>query len=132
MFKELWCAGATRRYWWASALLMVAYVSAFVFATSKMQSIQSPLLRAAAALSPMPFLLAAVYLEYVRIRRTDELRQRMELEAGLLGLVVSILVVMALGLLDGAGVVKLPLLLAAPVMCGIYVVAQVWAHRHYR
>lgn len=132
MFKQLWCAGATRRYWWASALLMIAYMSTFLFATSKMDSLQSPLLRALAALSPMPFLLAAVYLEYLRIRRTDELRQRMELEAGLIGLVVSILIVMALGLLDGAGVVKLPLLLAAPVMCAVYVAAQVWAHRHYR
>lgn len=132
MFRELWCSGTTRRYWWAMTGLMAAYIPTFVFAMSKMHSIQSPLLRAVAALSPMPFLLAAVYLEYLRIRRTDELRQRMELEAGLLGLVASILIVMALGLLDGAGVVKLPLLLAAPVMCVVYIAAQVWAHRHYQ
>lgn len=132
MFRELWCAGATRRYWWAMTLLMGAYVPTFVFAMSKMASIQSPILRAAAALSPMPFLLAAIYLEYRRIRRTDELRQRMELEAGLLGLVASILVVTALGLLDSAGLVKLPLLLAAPAMCAVYIAAQVWAHRHYQ
>lgn len=132
MFKELWCDGATRRYWIVSALLMGAYIPTVILAMSKMESVQSPLLRALGALTPMPFVLAAVYLEYRRIRRTDELRQRMELEAGLLGLVVSILVVMALGLLDGAGVVKLPLLMAAPVMCVAYIGAQVWAHRHYK
>lgn len=132
MFKELWCAGATRRYWWALAILAVTYVPTLLFALSTMKSIESPAWRALAALTPLPFLLAGVYLEYVRIRRTDELRQRMELEAGLLALVVSVVVVMALGLLDDAGVIELPLLFAPPVMCVAYVGAQVWAHRHYQ
>ena len=132
MFKELWCAGATRKYWWASTLLMLGYVPTIVFAMSKMASIQSPPLRALIALSPMPFVLGFVYVEYTRIRRTDELRQRVELEAGLIGLVVSILVLTALGLLDNAGVIELPLLLAAPLMCVFYFCAQIWAHRHYQ
>lgn len=132
MFKELWFAGATRRYWWASALLMLAYLPTVIFAMSKVESIQSPPLRALAALSPMPFVLGFAYIEYLRIRRTDELRQRMELEAGLIGLIVSILALTALGLLDNAGVIKLPLLFAPPFMCVAYIGAQIWAHRHYR
>lgn len=132
MFKELWCAGATRKYWWALVLLVVAYVPTLIFAISRMKSIESPVLRALAALLPLPFLLATTYLEYMRIRRTDELRQRMELEAGLLALVASVLLVMTLGLLDGAGVIKLPLLFAAPVMCLTYIAAQIWVHRHYQ
>ncbi|WP_300615941.1 hypothetical protein [Dokdonella sp.] len=132
MFRELWFDGATRKYWWASAFLMLGYLPTIVFAMSKMESIQSPALRALVALSPMPFIAGLAYLEYLRIRRTDELRQRMELEAGMAGLVVSILVLTTLGLLDNAGLVRVPLMLAPPLMCVFYVCAQVWAHRHYR
>ncbi len=132
MFKELWCAGATRKYWWANALLLAGYVPTIAFALSKMESIHSPTLRALAALSPMPFIAGFVYIEYLRVRRTDELRQRMELLAGVIGFVVATLVLMALGLLDRVGVVHVPLVMAAPIMCGIYALAQIWAHRRYR
>lgn len=132
MFRELWCEGATRKYWWASAFLMLGYLPTIVFAVSKMESIQSPALRALVALSPMPFIMGLAYAEYLRIRRTDELRQRVELEAGLVGMVVSILALTALGLLDNAGVIRVSLMTAPPLMCFFYVCAQIWAHRHYR
>jgi len=132
MFRELWYEGSTRRYWWAAALLMLAYVPACMLAISRVGTIQPAPLRALAALSPMPFVLAFGWIEYRRIRRADELRQRVELEAGLIGLVASIVVVTALGLLDNAGLVHLPLLLVAPLMCAIYVAAQMLAHWRYR
>lgn len=132
MFRDLWCAGATRKYWWATVLLTLGFVPTLTFAMSRMASIQSPSLRVLAALSPMPFVAGLAYLEYLRIRRTDELRQRMELEAGLVALVFSILALTALGLLDRAGVVRVPLMLAPPLMCVFYLGAQVWAHRNYR
>ncbi len=132
MLRELWYEGSTRRYWWASGLLMLVYVPACVLAISRIESIQSPLLRALAALAPMPFVLAFGWLEYRRIRRTDELRQRMELEAGMIAFGVSFLVVTVIGLLDNAGVVHMPLLQAIPLMCVIYVAAQIAAHRRYR
>jgi hypothetical protein len=132
MFREFWFAGATRRYWWATALLMAGYVPVLLLAIETAPRIASPWLRGLAALAPVPFLAGFAWLEYARIRRTDELRQRMELEAGLLALVASVLLTTVLGLLDKAGVVRLPLLAAAPLACALYVGAQAWAHRRYR
>ncbi len=132
MLREIWYEGSTRRYWWATALLMLAYVPACILAITRIDGIQSLPLRILAALAPMPFVLAFGWLEYHRIRRTDELRQRMELEAGMLALGVSFLVLTAVGLLDNAGIVHVPLLLAIPLMSLIYIVAQVVAHRRYR
>lgn len=132
MLRELWYEGATRRYWWTSGLLMLGYVPAMVLAMSKPSAIQPPAVRALLALAPMPFLVGFLWIEFQRIRRTDELRQRVELMAGMAGLVTSVVLLMALGLLDRAGVVDIPLVMAAPVVCTAYVIAQVWAHRRYR
>lgn len=124
--------GTTRRYWWAAALLMAGYLPAFVAAVGSGPQIGSPWLRALIAVSPAPFLLGFVWLKYSRLRRTDELRQRMELEAGLVALIASIVLLTVLGLLDDLGVVRLPLIAAAPLMALLYLGAQVWAHRRYR
>lgn len=132
MFIECWFPGATRRYWWAFALLASAYVPVAVVAMTWIDRVQTPWLRTLAALSPLPFVLGLADVEFARIRRTDELRQRMELEAAAAAMVVSLLLVLVLGLLDNAGIVKLPLLFVAPVMCAVYVGAQIWSHRHYR
>jgi peptidoglycan/LPS O-acetylase OafA/YrhL len=132
MFRDYWCAGTTRRYWWVTALLMAGYLPIFVAAVVSGPHIGSPWLRALVALAPLPFLIGFTWLEYRRIRRTDELRQRIELEAGLVALVASILLLTVLGLLDDLGVVRLPLIAATPLICLLYLGAQVWAHRRYR
>ena len=131
MFRDYWY-GTTRRYWWVAALLMAGYLPAFIVAAGAGPQIGSPWVRALIAVSPVPFLLGFVWLKYSRLRRTDELRQRMELEAGLVALIASILLLTVLGLLDDLGVVRLPLIAAAPLMGLLYLVAQVWAHRRYR
>ena len=41
-------------------------------------------------------------------------------------------VLTALGLLDDAGLLEVPLLISVPVLMGIYLTAQAWAHRRYR
>ena len=132
MLREFWFAGANRRYWWLSAALMVAYVATLLVALEMAPMLQPAALRAIAVLLPVLPVIGFAWLEYRRIRATDELRQRMELEAGMLALAICVPLLMALGLLDDAGVLDIDLLLATPVLLTVYLVAQLWAHRRYR
>ena len=131
MIGEYWFAGTTRQYWLLSSLFMAVYVLAMLVGTQYADAFPLPL-RAAAALLPVFPVSGFVWLEFRRIRATDELRQRMELEAAMLTLAIGTLTLLALGLLDEAGLLDIELLLATPVLMGIYVVAQVWAHRRYQ
>ena len=132
MLGDYFLTGTTRRYWWQFALLTALFMLAVVAAVGWAKSTSSPLLRTLAALSSLPCMLGLACVEYRRILRTDELRRRIELEAGTLAITLSIVVVMTLGLLDEAGVLRLPLIAAAPVMCLVYLAAQFWAHWRYR
>ena len=89
-------------------------------------------MRAALALSPVLPVVGFVWLEYQRILGTDELRQRMELEAAMVALAIGVPVLLTLGLLDDAGLVRVPSLLATPALLLVYLLAQVWAQRRYR
>ena len=131
MWKDYWFAGATRSYWVLSTTLMLAYVLAMLLDVH-LDSGASTLFRVLAALLPAVLIIGFVLLEFRRVRNTDELRQRMELEAGMLTLAVAVPVLTALGLLDDAGLLDVPLLISVPVLMGIYLTAQAWAHRRYR
>jgi hypothetical protein len=128
MFKDYWY-GTTRRYGWVTALLMAGCLPAFIVAVVSGPRIGSPWLRALVAISPVPFLLGFTWLKYSRIRRTDELRQRMEL---VVALIASILLLTVFALLDDLSVMHLPFIAAAPLMGLLYLGAQVRAHRRYR
>lgn len=132
MWRELFCAGTNRRYWWLSALLMIAYVGAILFSFAFSKSVAAPLPRAAVALAPVLPVIGFVVLEFTRIRAADELRQRIELEAATSGLAVGVPLLLALGLLDKAGLVHVDLLAAPLLLIAIYVLAQVRAHWRYR
>lgn len=132
MLREFWFAGADRRYWWLSAVLMASYAATLQVALTLAPTLQSAALRAVAVLLPVMPVIGFVWLEYRRIRGTDELRQRMELEAGMLALAICVPLLMTLGLLDDAGVLDIDLLLATPVLLTVYLIAQLWAHRRYR
>lgn len=132
MWRDFFCAGTNRRYWWLMAVLMASYVGAVLFAVGYLHSSGSPLVRIAAALAPALPVVGFVLLEVQRIRATDELRQRIELEACMITLAVGAPLLLALGLLDRAGVVHVGLFMAAPVLIAIYLPAQVIAHWRYR
>lgn len=131
MHKEFWFAGANRSYWVLSTLLMLAYVLAMKFEV-QLDPGTPKALRALAALLPALLIIGFVLLEFRRIRNTDELRQRMELEAGMLTLAIAVPVLTAIGLLDNAGLIETPFLMAVPLLMGIYIAAQAWAHRRYQ
>lgn len=132
MFRELWCAGATRRYWWSSFALLLLYTLAIFLALKVAPAAGPPLWRALSALSPLLPLLGFVHLEYQRIRATDELRQRIELEACMIALVAGIPLLTAWGLLGNAGLVRVNPLFAAPLLVATYAVAQFYAYWRYR
>lgn len=131
MLREFWFAGANRSYWVLSTILMLAYVLAMVFDVQLDPATPLPL-RVLAALLPAILIIGFVVLEFRRIRKTDELRQRMELEAGMLTLAIAVPVLTGVGLLDDAGLIDVPFLMAVPVLMGIYIAAQAWAHRRYQ
>lgn len=132
MICEYWFAGTTRTYWWRTALLMAAYVGTIVLGGLVGKRIDSLLLRAALVLLPVVPVAGYVWLEYRRILATDELRQRVELEAATLALGIGVPVLLAFGLLDDAGVLEFDALLATPLLLTVYVVAQWWVHRPYQ
>src|SRR5690606_7688252 len=93
--------------------------------------IESLPLRAGLALLPVLPVAGYVWLEYRRILATDELRQRIEMEAATLALGIGVPVLLAFGLLDDAGVLEVDSLLATPLLLTVYVCAQWWVHRPY-
>lgn len=132
MICEYWTAGTTRAYWWRAGLLMAAYLGAIVLATIAGPRIDSLALRAVLVLLPVIPVSGYVWLEYRRILATDELRQRVELEAATLAFAIGIPVLLAFGLLADAGILEVHALLATPLLLTVYVCAQWWAHRPYR
>ncbi|TAH43541.1 MAG: hypothetical protein EYC71_10090 [Gammaproteobacteria bacterium] len=131
MWKDFWFAGATRNYWVLSSLLMLGYVLAITLGV-QLDSGWPMSIRVLAALVPALLIIGFVVLEFRRIRNTDELRQRMELEAGMLTLAVSVPLLSAIGLLDDAGIMEVPFLMSVPALMLIYIAAQAWAHRRYQ
>jgi hypothetical protein len=113
-------------------LLMTLYTGAILLAVQHLHSLGSPLIRAAVALAPVLPVVGFVLLEFQRIRATDELRQRIELEACMISLATGVPLLLALGLLDEAGIVHVGLFMAAPIVLAIYVPAQLFAHWRYR
>lgn len=132
MWLEYFCAGTSRRYWWQMGLLMALYVGAILLAVQHPDTVESTFIRAAMALAPVVPVVGFVLLELQRIRATDELRQRIELEAGMITLAIGVPLLLAFGLLDNAGLVRVGMFMAAPIVLAIYVPAQLFAHWRYR
>lgn len=81
---------------------------------------------------PVPSIAWLAYAEWRRLRRRDELRQRIEMEAMTLGFGVSFIVVVALVFLDLHGDLDIPLYVAAFVMAACWIGAQIGVRARYR
>lgn len=132
MLKDFWFAGADRRYWRGSAVMTLAYAATLLVSQEFAPTLQPTALRVFAVLSPVLPLLGFTWLEYRRIRATDELRQRMELEAGMLTLAICVPLLLGIGLLDEAGLIEADVLASIALLVTVYLLAQLWAHRRYR
>ena len=89
-------------------------------------------LRCLIGLMPLPTIAWLAWAEFSRLRRRDELRQRIELEAMAIGFLVSILGVAMLAFFDLFGIVKLGMPVAALFMSACWACAQVWVRTRYR
>ena len=132
MVSDYWFAGTTRAYWLWTTLLMVSYVGTVVLGALYGKSIDSLPARAAFVLLPVLPVSGYVWLEYRRILATDELRQRVELEAATLALAIGVPVLLAFGLLDDSDILEVDALLSTPLLLTVYICAQWWAHRRYQ
>lgn len=111
---------------------MVAYLLSVVVSALLAHRAPPGLWRLLAAALPMPAIAWLAYAELRRLRRRDELRQRIELEAMTIGFGVSFGVVVSLVFLDLHGGVHIPLYVAAFVMAACWMGAQIWVRARYR
>ena len=89
-------------------------------------------LRIIVAMIPLPSIVWMAYTEVRRLRRRDELRQRIEVEAMTIAFLVPLGVVLMLTFLDSFGGLKIPLSVAAMVMCVCGLGAHFWVRLRYR
>lgn len=132
MLGEFLCAGATRRYWTLSVMLALLFFGAMHVSLAIAPHVTALVLRVPGVLLPLLPLGGLVYLEYRRIRATDELRQRMELEACMLTLAAGVPLLLSFGLLAKASLIHVDPLLATPLLAATYVLAQLRAYWRYR
>lgn len=130
-------APVRRRYTRALLIAMGAYVVVLMASITLIKTTElAPALRAAVALAPVlpiAFVLGAM-AQY--IRQTDEMQQRIELEAVSLATAFVCLLYMAGGFLQTAKVIDLPaavpLIWAFPLVCFSYGLAKTYVVTRYR
>lgn len=108
------------------------YVASVVAAGLLSKRMDPGLLRILAALIPLPSILWMAYAEMRRLRRRDELRQRVEVEAMTIAFSVSFCVIAMLAFLDLFDALKVSLPVAAIIMATCWMAAQLWVRLRYR
>lgn len=120
-----------RRYLADTWLPTLAYFASVIAAALLSKHTDSNLLRGLAGALPLPALAWMAWVELKRLRRRDELRQRIELEAMTIAFAVSFGVVAALTFIGLYGAIQLPLHVAAFVMATCWIGAQLWVRARY-
>lgn len=108
------------------------YIASVFFAGVVSKRMDPGLLRILAAMIPLPSIIWMAYAEMRRLRRRDELRQRVEVEAMSIAFSVSLCVIVMLTFLDMFGALKTTIPIAALVMCVCWLGAQIWVRVRYR
>jgi hypothetical protein len=108
------------------------YVASVVAAALLSKRMDPGVLRILAALIPLPSIAWMAYAEMRRLRRRDELRQRVEVEAMTIAFSVSFCVIAMLTFLDLFDALKVSLPVAAIVMAACWIAAQLWVRLRYR
>ena len=89
-------------------------------------------LRILVAMIPLPSIAWMAYAEMRRLRRRDELRQRVEVEAMTIAFSVSLCVIVMLTFLDLFDALKTSIPVAGLIMCICWAGAQLWVRLRYR
>ncbi len=89
-------------------------------------------MRILVAMIPLPSIAWMAYAEMRRLRRRDELRQRVEVEAMTIAFSISFCVIVMLTFLDLFGALKTTIPVAGLIMCACWLGAQFWVRLRYR
>jgi len=121
---------------WKRYLIDMGPVSAFylasvIVAALLTRRIDPGPLRILAALVPLPSIALMAWAEMRRLRRRDELRQRVEVEAMTIAFSVSFCVIAMLSFLDLFGALKTSLPVAGIIMAACWLAAQIWVRLRY-
>ena len=109
----------------------LAYFACVAAAAVLSERTESTWLRILAGALPLPALAWMAWVELERLRRRDELRQRIELETMTIAFAISFGIVAALTFIGLYGRIDLPLHLAALVMAASWIGAQLWVRARY-
>lgn len=126
MMRQMW------RYWADMGWPTAAYVASVIAAIWLQRHLGAGWPRLAVALLPLPAVIWMAAAELARLRRRDELRQRIEMEVMTVAFALSfLLMVMAFFLHELAGLRFEPSS-AVLFMSGSWIVGQVWVRARYR
>lgn len=110
----------------------LAYFATVIVSALVSKQMEPGVLRVLVAALPLPAIVWMARAEIVRLRRRDELRQRIELETMTIAFAVSFGLVVMLAFLDMNGAIDVPMSVAAMLMAACWVGAQVWVRMRYR
>ena len=110
----------------------IAYVASVVASALICKQMEPGVLRVLMAMLPVPAIAWMAHAEIMRLRRRDELRQRIELEAMTAAFAVSFGLVVMLTFLNLHGAIVVPIEVAAVLMAVCWVGAQFWVRARYR
>ncbi|MBL0162189.1 MAG: hypothetical protein IPP82_00705 [Xanthomonadales bacterium] len=122
----------TRRYLRDMGLVTLFYIASVFVAGVVSKRMEPGALRILVALIPLPSIAWMAYAEMRRLRRRDELRQRVEVEAMTIAFAVSFCVIVMLTFLDLFGALKTSLPVAGLIMAVCWLAAQIWVRLRYR
>lgn len=108
------------------------YIASVVAAAVLSKRLDPGVLRILAAMIPLPSIVWMAYAEMRRLRRRDELRQRVEVEAMTIAFSVSFCVIVMLTFLDLFGALKTTVPVAGLIMGVCWLGAQIWVRLRYR
>jgi uncharacterized membrane protein YfcA len=109
-----------------------AYFASVIVAALLAKQIDPGWLRTMVALLPLPSILWMARAELARLRRRDELRQRIELETMTIAFSVSFCLMAMLTFLDMFGAFKATIATAFMLMAVSWIGAQLWVRMRYR
>ncbi|MGB0134057.1 hypothetical protein [Dokdonella sp.] len=110
----------------------VFYIGSVIVALLLGKSLEPGLMRTLCALLPMPSILFMAHAELKRLRRRDELRQRIELEAMTIAFSISICAITMLAIFELLAGVVISMPAASILMVASWIGAQLWTRFRYQ
>lgn len=108
------------------------YIASVLIAGVVSKRMDPGALRILVAMIPLPSIAWMAYAEMRRLRKRDELRQRIEVEAMTIAFSVSLCVIVMLTFLDLFDAMKTTIPVAGLIMCACWLGAQIWVRLRYR